>query len=118
MRLITPKRKHPRGRGTTRNRWEVPLEDEEGEEYGELKIIWDDDDDKFDPIRQVRDFTVAMDLVVSEDMKGKIDEADIGSVKEIVPMRLFTYQEIEAMSLGLQGLRLRICTVHSVMRLT
>lgn len=98
MRLITPKRKHPRGRGTTRNRWEVPLEDEEGEEYGELKIIWGDDDDKFDPIRQVRDFTVAMDLVVSEDMKGEIDEADIGSVKEIVPMRLFTYQEIEAMS--------------------
>jgi len=79
----------------TRNGWEVPLEDENGEEYGELKIIWGDDDDKFDPIRQIRDFTVAMDLTVSEDMKS--DDSDLQSVKEIVPMRLFTYQEIEAM---------------------
>jgi hypothetical protein len=82
----------------TRNGWQVPLEDEEGEEYGELKIIWGDEDDKFDPIRQVRDFTVAMDLTVSVDMKDQADEADMQSVKEVVPMRLFTFQEIEVMA--------------------
>lgn len=93
---------HPRETFTmvecTRNGWQVPLEDEEGEEYGELKIIWGDEDDKFDPIRQVRDFTVAMDLTVSEDMKDQADEADMQSVKEVVPMRLFTFQEIEVMA--------------------
>lgn len=93
---------HPRETFTmvecTRNGWQVPLEDEEGEEYGELKIIWGDEDDKFDPIRQVRDFTVAMDLTVSVDMKDQADEADMQSVKEVVPMRLFTFQEIEVMA--------------------
>ena len=95
---------HPRETFTmvecTRNGWEVPLEDEDGEEYGELKIIWGDDDDKFDPIRQVRDFTVAMDLTISEDMKDQASANgdDLTSVKEIVPMRLFTYQEIEIMA--------------------
>ncbi len=93
---------HPRETFTmvecTRNGWEVPLEDEEGEEYGELKIIWGDDDDTFDPIRQVREFTVAMELVVSEDMKDRADEGDLQSVKEVVPMRLFTFQEIEIMA--------------------
>jgi SAM-dependent methyltransferase len=79
----------------TRNGWEVPLEDENGDEYGELKIVWGDDDDAFDPIRQIRDFTVAMDLTISEDMQ--VNDSDLQSVKEIVPMRLFTYQEIEAM---------------------
>ena len=92
---------HPRETFTmvecTRNSWEVPLEDEEGEEYGELKIIWGDDDDRFDPIRQVRDFTVAMDLNVNDEMKGEANASDLQSVKEVVPMRLFTYQEIEAM---------------------
>ena len=78
--------------------WQVPLEAEEGEEYGEPKTIWGDEDDKFDPIRQVRDFTVAMDLTVSEDMKDQADEADMQSVKEVVPMRLFTFQEIEVMA--------------------
>jgi SAM-dependent methyltransferase len=91
---------HPRETFTmvecTRNGWEVPLEDENGKEYGELKIIWGDNDDNFDPIRQVRDFTVAMELIVSEDMK--VDNPELQSVREIVPMRLFTYQEIDAFS--------------------
>ena len=37
----------------TRNGWEVPLEDENGEEIGELQIIWGDDDNEFDKITQV-----------------------------------------------------------------
>eukprot|EP00554_Chaetoceros_debilis_P001677 CAMPEP_0194082762 /NCGR_PEP_ID=MMETSP0149-20130528/8189_1 /TAXON_ID=122233 /ORGANISM="Chaetoceros debilis, Strain MM31A-1" /LENGTH=414 /DNA_ID=CAMNT_0038764993 /DNA_START=31 /DNA_END=1275 /DNA_ORIENTATION=- len=93
---------HPRETFTmvecTRNGWEVPLEDESGEEYGELKIIWGDDDDVFDPIRQVRDFTVAMELYMDDAEKEGMDEADLQSVREIVPMRLFTYQEIDSMS--------------------
>lgn len=92
---------HPRQTFTmvecTRNGWQVPLEDETGAEYGELKITWGDDDDKFDPIRQVRDFTVALDLII-DDKSEDADFSDLQSVKEIVPMRLFTYQEIDALS--------------------
>lgn len=73
----------------TRNGWEVPLEDESGEQSGELGIIWGDDDDEFDPIKQVRQFTVAMEL------KG-VEKEDFQSVREVVPMRLFTAQEINA----------------------
>eukprot|EP00557_Chaetoceros_sp_GSL56_P012411 CAMPEP_0176481006 /NCGR_PEP_ID=MMETSP0200_2-20121128/2582_1 /TAXON_ID=947934 /ORGANISM="Chaetoceros sp., Strain GSL56" /LENGTH=458 /DNA_ID=CAMNT_0017877167 /DNA_START=25 /DNA_END=1401 /DNA_ORIENTATION=- len=95
---------HPRETFTmvecTRNGWKVPLEDEVGEEYGELKIVWGDDSDAFDPIRQVRDFTVIMELTVKEDAKNDDDESfdDLESIKEIVPMRLFTFQEIDAMA--------------------
>ena len=78
----------------TRNGWEVPLEDESGE-YGELKIVWGDDDDVFDPIRQVRDFTISMHLETTD--KSMKDDADVQSVKEVVPMRLFTTQEIDAL---------------------
>jgi hypothetical protein len=98
--ILTIELPHPRETFTmvecTRNSWEVPLEDANGKEYGELKIIWGDDDDNFDPIRQVRDFTVAMDLIVSEDMK--VENPDLQSVREVVPLRLFTYQEIDALS--------------------
>jgi hypothetical protein len=73
----------------TRNGWEVPLEDENGEETGELQIIWGDDNDDFDPISQVRQFTVAMEL------KG-VENSDLQSVREVVPLRLFTSQEIDA----------------------
>ena len=94
---------HPRETFTmvecTKNSWEVPLEDENGDKYGELKIIWGDDDDTFDPIRQVRDFTVAMDLTIDDDASSAKDEnTDLQSVREVVPMRLFTYQEIDALS--------------------
>lgn len=84
---------HPRELFTlgecTRNGWEVPLEDESGEEYGELKIVWGDDNDHFDSIRQVRDFTVAMELT-------GVDEPQ--SIQEVVPMRHFTAQEIDALA--------------------
>jgi hypothetical protein len=95
---------HPRETFTmvecTRNGWKVPLEDEIGEEYGELKIVWGDDNDTFDPIRQVRDFTVAMELSVKDNAKSDDDDSsDLEeNVKEIVPMRLYTYQEIDVMA--------------------
>jgi SAM-dependent methyltransferase len=75
----------------TRNSWEVPLEDEEGETSGELEIIWGDNNDEFDPIKQVRQFTVAMEL------KG-IENDDLQNIREVVPMRLFTAQEISALA--------------------
>jgi hypothetical protein len=76
----------------TRNGWEVPLEDEDGNVSGELKIVWGDDNDDFDPIRQVRQFTVSMEL------KGKDDDGMLQSVEEVVPMRHFTSQEIDALA--------------------
>jgi SAM-dependent methyltransferase len=77
----------------TRNGWEIPLEDEEGNESGELKIIWGDNDDSFDPITQVRQFTVAMEVTGPE-----AAAADLENVRQIVPMRLFTAQEIQALA--------------------
>ena len=81
---------HPRETFTmvecTRNGWEVPLED--GTD-GELQIVWGDEDDYFDPIRQVRNFTVQMQVV-----GGTQDQF----VKEIVPMRQYTAQEIDALA--------------------
>ena len=95
----------------TRNGWTVPLVedavDEHGEEkeYGELKIVWGDGDDTFDPVAQVRHFTVGMELVVSDDdYIPKDDDASQlflhgkTSVREVVPMRLFTLQEIDALA--------------------
>lgn len=79
----------------TRNGWEVPLEDQDGEQCGELKIIWGDNDDPFDPIRQVRDFTVALELTGVEEDDD--DDEMPQSVREVVPMRLFTAQEIDAL---------------------
>eukprot|EP00980_Cylindrotheca_fusiformis_P004106 scaffold894_cov153-Cylindrotheca_fusiformis.AAC.2 len=76
----------------TRNGWQVPLDDENGENSGELDIVWGDDEDEFDPITQVRQFTVAMEL------KG-VEEKDAQSVREVVPLRLFTAQEINAFAL-------------------
>lgn len=89
---------HPRETFTmvecTKNAWTVPLEDESGADdlFGELSILWGDDDDKFDPIRQVRDFTVSMEL--KESANNRITQ----KMREIVPMRLFTSQEIDALA--------------------
>ena len=75
----------------TKNGWEVPLEDETGKECGELRIVWGDETDTFDPITQVRQFTVSFDLTGT-------DEEDKQSVRQVVPMRLFTAQEIDALA--------------------
>lgn len=81
----------------TRNGWEVPLEDENGKESGQLEIIWGDDNDDFDPITQVRQFTVAMELKGIESEDNGISP-DLQSVREVVPLRLFTAQEINALA--------------------
>jgi SAM-dependent methyltransferase len=80
----------------TRNGWEIPLEDEDGNTSGELKIVWGDDDDAFDPIRQVRQFTISMEL--TEDNSSNNKNKSLESVKEVVPMRHFTTQEMDALA--------------------
>jgi len=86
---------HPRETFTmvecTRDTWEVPVEGDAGED-ALLTVIWGDDDDDFSPITQIRDFSVSMDLT---DVKSG---ASIQKVQEKVPMRLFTAQEIDAIS--------------------
>jgi len=84
----------------TRNGWTVPLEDDNGNPYGKLEIIWGDDNDEFDPITQVRQFTVAMQLKNDEEdpSKQQHDMQLQNGVKEVVPMRLFTAQEIQALA--------------------
>lgn len=62
----------------TRNGWEVPLEDENGEESGELRIVWGDEDDEFNSITQVRNFTVAMELT------GVAETDKLQNVREVV----------------------------------
>lgn len=76
----------------TKNGWEVPLQDEVGNDSGELKIIWGDETDTFDPISQVRQFTVSFDLT------GALPDDKLQSVRQVVPMRLFTAQEIDALA--------------------
>mmetsp|Transcript_38695 Transcript_38695/g.93724 ORF Transcript_38695/g.93724 Transcript_38695/m.93724 type:complete len:266 (+) Transcript_38695:193-990(+) len=103
----------------TRNGWEIPLEDEDGETSGELKIVWGDDHDEFDPVTQVRQFTVAMELTGppeddedddDDEQKAKKEPKDkivvLQSVKEIVPMRHFTTQEIDCLA-KLSGFELK-----------
>jgi len=77
----------------TRNAWEVPLTDTDGKDSGKLSVVWGDDGDAFDPISQVRDFTVRMELVGVETINDKNLK-----VKEVVPTRLFTAQEIDALA--------------------
>jgi SAM-dependent methyltransferase len=77
----------------TKNGWEVPLEDEQGIECGELQIVWGDESDVFDPISQVRQFTVSFELKGTSQLYK-----DISSVNQVVPMRLFTAQEIDALA--------------------
>jgi SAM-dependent methyltransferase len=76
----------------TRNGWEIPLDDEDGNECGELKIIWGDENDSFDPIGQVRQFTVSFQVT------GVVESEDIQNVRQVVPMRLFTAQDIDALA--------------------
>jgi SAM-dependent methyltransferase len=90
----------------TRNGWTVPLVADDEEEYGELNIVWGDEDDSFDPIAQVRHFTVAMTLTVNnpeeipkeDPLFLRMNGNGKTEVKEVVPMRLFTLQEIDALA--------------------
>ena len=72
---------------STTNSWEVPLEDDEGSEYGKLRVVWGDEDDEIDTIRQVRQNTVLLKL------EG-VENAEQQGVNGIIPLRLFTAQEI------------------------
>lgn len=72
----------------TTNSWGVPLQDENGDEYGELKVIYGDEDDEFDPITQIRQFTMQLQL-------DGVEEAEKQSVRDIVPFRLFTSAEMD-----------------------
>ena len=87
---------HPRETFTmvdcTRNSWNVPLEDENEQELGELKIIWGDDGDEFNPITQVRQLTIEMKLT------GAKSSDEMQSVKGVVPTRLFTSCELDALA--------------------
>lgn len=74
----------------TRNGWTVPLHDDRRAIAGELSIIWGDEFDYFDPIRQVRQFTVEMEVL------GGM--GPVQNIREVVPMRLFTAREIDALA--------------------
>lgn len=94
----------------TKNTWSVPLESDEELEYGELNIIWGDEDDHFDPVAQIRHFTVGLELTVNniddipEDddntspIMQMLSQEGKTKVEEIVPMRLYTLQEVDALA--------------------
>lgn len=90
----------------TRNGWEIPLDDENGETSGKLKIVWGDDDDTFDPVKQVRYLTVSMELTGNHNLKEiygkssatKHEGKRISKVSDVVPMRHFTSQEIDVLA--------------------
>jgi len=90
----------------TRSTWKVPLDfnyrtadtlgDDESppsstsEAY--LKVLWGEEDDPFDPISQVRNLTVVLELV------NPHDPATSTRISEVVPTRVFTAQEIDALA--------------------
>jgi len=112
----------------TRNGWKVPLDlttinksaesldddnDDEDEtstssSTAQLEIVWGDQDDDFDPITQVRQFTVAMELtgdnippellLLDDPSLPQQQQPTTISIREVVPMRLFTAQEIDALA--------------------
>jgi len=98
----------------TKNGWKVPLVEEVDDngtekEYGELSMVWGDEDDEFDPITQVRQFTVSMELSIKDpsdipqDLNispsfQQMTEDGKTKLKEIVPLRLFTLQEIDVLA--------------------
>ncbi|KAL3783703.1 hypothetical protein ACHAW5_005188 [Stephanodiscus triporus] len=110
---------HPRetfrmGECTT-NGWTVPLvEGVEGgggeeREYGELSIVWGEEGDVFDPVSQVRNFSIGLELRLNDvdDIPKDGDSSLLFSkmkadgktkLKEVVPLRLFTMQEIDALA--------------------
>jgi hypothetical protein len=90
----------------TRSTWKVPLdinyrpaetlEDDESLSFSTseayLKVLWGDEDDPFDPISQVRNLTVVLELV------NMHDPATSTRISEVVPTRVFTAQEIDALA--------------------
>jgi len=103
----------------TRNGWDIPLEDENGNTSGELKIVWGDDNDSFDPIKQVRQFTVSMKLTGNHALQvsdGTSDNSTTTQVSEVVPMRHFTSQEIDVLAqiTGFEVMSMHGAVAHDV----
>jgi hypothetical protein len=86
-------------------------------EYGQLNIVWGKDTDEFDPVSQIRHFTIEFELTVNDinnippqnnddddtsilfsQMKKTSNGGSKLNVKEAVPLRLFTLQEIDALA--------------------
>ena len=72
-----------------------------------LKIIWGDQGDTFDPITQVRQFTISTELMgdnnddggggdLPEELSTLLAHSKV--TRQVVPIRLFTAQEIDALA--------------------
>lgn len=96
----------------TRNGWKVPLQDEQEESAGELSIIWGDDDDVFDEITQVRQFTVRMSLTGASSSPPSPSNNENITLQEVVPLRLFTAQEMEALAVATN---FRVASMHGAL---
>jgi hypothetical protein len=115
----------------TRNGWKVPLveqpssdqelnyiddDDDDDDDYGnddetdnntvmdggELSIVWGDDGDAFDPITQIRQFSIRFQVTGMDRDINATDTRYPGmegtTLEQVVPMRLFTAQEIDALA--------------------
>jgi SAM-dependent methyltransferase len=68
---------------------------------GELSIVWGDQGDAFDPVTQVRQFTIAMEWIrsSSNDLDGSGSYIPpSGRIRQVVPLRVFTVPEITALA--------------------
>lgn len=84
----------------TRNGWTVPLEsndEDDHDEGGELEVVWGDDDDVFCPVTQIRHATVELRLTYRD---GSATRTRRRRVREVVPMRHYTAQEVDALAVG------------------
>lgn len=88
----------------TKNAWKVPLEISESDnsiEEGDvtsLNVQWGGEKDMLDPIAQVRNLTVLLELVAENTNTKKT--TSIQKISQVVPTRLFTAQEIDALARG------------------
>jgi SAM-dependent methyltransferase len=86
----------------TRNTWTVPLDcrhnDDDGDSKEKLVIVWGDEDDPLDPLTQVRDFTVEFQLHGCAESEWKRLGLASPTLHQVVPMRLFTAGEMEALA--------------------
>lgn len=83
----------------TRNEWTVPLDGlEENDSRKKIMVVWGDEDDPLDPVSQVRDFTVGFRLLGCEEQEWKRLGLASPELQQVVPMRLYTAGEIEALA--------------------
>jgi SAM-dependent methyltransferase len=84
----------------TKNTWTVPLDGsgDDQERTEKLVIVWGDEDDPLDPITQVKDFTVEFQLRGCAESDWRRLGMDSSTLHQVVPMRLFTAGEMEALA--------------------